>query len=262
MALKDRLQAERRVILLGASNIALGLRTVVDTAFRSWGRPLSILAAYGHGRSYGTQRTLLWWGLPGIVECGLWRALDQQEPLPTAALVTDIGNDLFYETPVDEILGWVEVCLDRLKRVDATTVLTPLPLCCIPNVSKAKYMLLRSLLYPASRLTLASAMARAFELDDRLRALAKERHISVAEPRLEWYGFDNIHIRRRCRATAWSEILAAWSATARRERGPSANGIRLRLRHLAPERRWLWGKERYTSQPSARLPDGTTLALY
>ena len=48
-------------------------------------------------------------------------------PLPTAALVTDIGNDLLYGVPVEQLLEWVEGCLDRLADVGAKTIVTQLP---------------------------------------------------------------------------------------------------------------------------------------
>lgn len=153
--------------------------------------------------------------------------------------------------------------MDRLRRAEALVVLTPLPLRSIATLSKAKYLLLRSILYPACRLAYSTVLERAFDLDERLRALARQRAICVAEPRPEWYGFDKIHIRRRCRLTAWSEILAAWSPS--RPRGTasiSAGWSPFRPRLPAPERRWIFGRERHTAQPAGRFPDGTTLALY
>ena len=52
--------------------------------------------------------------LPGITTCGLWDALAARPPARTAALVTDVGNDLLYGAPVAAILDWVAECLDRL----------------------------------------------------------------------------------------------------------------------------------------------------
>ncbi|HEX3727596.1 MAG TPA: hypothetical protein VHV08_15185, partial [Pirellulales bacterium] len=49
----------RRVILLGASNLTKGVALVLETAFGAWGRPLEVLMALGHGRSYGRQTSLL-----------------------------------------------------------------------------------------------------------------------------------------------------------------------------------------------------------
>ncbi|MEO8496406.1 MAG: hypothetical protein ABI614_15165, partial [Planctomycetota bacterium] len=49
----------RRVVLLGASNIARSLSIVFDSARNAWGNPLDIIAATGHGRSYGMSSRVL-----------------------------------------------------------------------------------------------------------------------------------------------------------------------------------------------------------
>src|SRR5262245_61538357 len=79
-----------RIVLLGASNLTRGISTAVETAGTLLGRPLEVLAAFGHGRSYGMSNCVLGRSLPGIVECGLWRSLAALPPAPTSALVTDI----------------------------------------------------------------------------------------------------------------------------------------------------------------------------
>src|SRR5205807_8069752 len=56
----------RRVVVLGASNVSLGFGTIVETAARLWGAPLDLLAAFGHGRSYGLRKSVLGRELPGI----------------------------------------------------------------------------------------------------------------------------------------------------------------------------------------------------
>jgi hypothetical protein len=253
-----------RVVLLGASNLWLSLATVVETASRIWGRPLDVLAACGHGRSYGLRSTLLWLrDLPGIVECGLWPALAQRPPAATAVLLTDVGNDLVYDAPVADILGWVEACLDRLQRAGARVVLTALPLASISTVGPARYRLMRTLLFPGCRLTYATVLERAHELDRRLRDLAGLRGLALVEHQREWYGLDPIHIRRRHRGVAWRDVLAPWAEGAALPPPVPASLRRwLRLCLLAPERRWVLGRERQRAQPAARLPDGTTLSLY
>ena len=74
----------RRVVLLGASNLTRGISTVVATAQRVWGQPLEVLAALGHGRSYGIESRVLGRRLPGILNSGLWEALDRSPASPTA----------------------------------------------------------------------------------------------------------------------------------------------------------------------------------
>jgi hypothetical protein len=253
----------RRVLLLGASNVVRGISTIVETACRLWGRPLDVLAAFGHGRSYGSRRWLLGRELPGIVECGLWQALAQRPAAPTAALVTDVGNDLLYEEPVPVIIDWIEWCLDQIERCEARVVMTLLPVSSIVTLSAARFVFFRTLLYPACRLGLSTVIERALDLNERLRDLGKRRGLVVVEQRPEWYGFDPIHIKRRCWGRAWREILGGWS-----DKGPLPEAVRgslrrwLYLRLLAPERRWLFGLERRQPQPAGRLGDGTTLSFF
>jgi hypothetical protein len=252
-----------RMVLLGASNVARAFPCLVEVASQLSGRRLEILAALGHGRSYGMRSRFLLRELPGIVECGLWSELDRRPTAPTAALVTDVGNDLLYGVPVPQIASWVESCLDRLRSAGARIVLTALPLCTIERISPKQYLMLRSILIPRCRLPRDTVLDRARQLDRRLRDMAHKHEIALVEHRPEWYGFDPIHLRRRSFPTAWPEILSVWVNRA----PPSAATLlslwhRLRLRLLPPERRWLLGRERYCMQPAGRLPNGTTIALY
>ncbi len=96
-------QSPGRAVLLGASNLTRGISTVVETAQIVCQRPLEILAAAGLGRSYGIDSRVLGRTLPGIVHCGLWNTLSQKRPIPTYALITDIGNDILYSVEVSQI---------------------------------------------------------------------------------------------------------------------------------------------------------------
>src|SRR3954454_10484116 len=155
----------RRVVFLGASNVTRGLSALVETACRLWGRPLDVLAACGHGRSYGLCKGVLWVGRPGIAVSGLWEALARRPPAPTAALVTDVGNDLLYGASAADIAGWVGECLARLRAAGARVVLTPLPLDTIAGLRPARFLLLRSILFPGCRLPYAAVREQAFDLD-------------------------------------------------------------------------------------------------
>ncbi len=168
MALKRTVRAEaavaaaqRRAVLLGASNLTKGIGTVLETASRLWGRPLSVFGALGHGRSYGRTSSLFGRALPGILECGLWEELARWPAMPTAALVTDIGNDLLYEEPVEEIVRWVGACLDRLAAINARTVVTLLPVENLAGLSRARFTFMRTIFFPHSRITLDEVARRA-----------------------------------------------------------------------------------------------------
>jgi hypothetical protein len=227
------------------------------------GEPLDMLIACGLGRSYGERHLVFARALPGIVECGLWSDLAARSGVPTMALITDVGNDLLYGVSVPQIAAWVEACVDRLLAAGARVVLTPLPLCSLDGLSPAKYLFWRSLLFPYCRLGLTTIRGRALDLDHRLRALAQSRKLRLAEHQAEWYGFDPIHVRRCQRATAWKQILLHWTDAIT---NPSESGVPWRhwlaLQRLRPERRWLFGREQFQTQPALMLKDGTTLSFY
>lgn len=256
-------RSPRRVVLLGASNLTRGISTVIETAWSLWGSPLEVLTALGLGRSFGMRSRVLGRELPGIRNCGLWDALGGLPSAPTAALVTDVGNDLMYGASVEEILGWVSESLDRLAAFDARTVLTLLPLESVADLSDWRYLLLRTCSFPRCRASRRDIVEAAQHLNAGLTSLAAERKITVVALRGDWYGFDPIHIRLKKWRSAWSEILSPWSdapATASAARGSLTRW--LYLRSLPPLERSLFGRQRRAAQPSGRLRDGTTIAIY
>jgi hypothetical protein len=256
------LTPRRRVVLLGASNLTRGISTVIATASVYWGGPSDVLAALGHGRSYGTYSSVLGRVLPGILDCGLWAAMAERPAAPTAALVTDVGNDLLYEAPPERIAEWVEECLDRLQAAGARVAMTMLPLANSQGMSEWRYHYLRSCFFANCHLSLDELRRRAAALDGRLRAMCAARGVAAVEQRREWYGFDPIHIRSRHGPAAWGEIMASWcdGRPPAVPRSVRRHGLYLRL--LPPERRWFFGIERRRAQPAGRLPDGSTVAVY
>jgi hypothetical protein len=251
-----------RLVLLGASNLTRHLAVILGTARQLWPGELDVLAALGHGRSYGLRSTVLVRSLAGIIPSGLWPALAAREPVPTAALVTDIGNDLFYGASPEQIAGWVTTCLDRLFAAEARVTMTALPVCNLDRVTPGRYGILRRLLFPNSSLTFDDAMAGVLELDQRVRRLASERTIPLIEPRAEWYGLDPIHILTRHSTGAWLEILGAHRglpAGAPLDRVSLAQRAQMLL--LVPEQRWVFGREQRGAQPCWH-GSGVRLSLY
>ncbi|NLX54446.1 MAG: hypothetical protein GXY58_04975 [Planctomycetaceae bacterium] len=252
----------RRAIVLGASNVSLGLSTVVATAQQAWGAPLEILAAIGHGRSYGQTSSVLGRSLPGILHCGLWDELHQRPPLPTAALVTDIGNDILYGSDVTVILRWVETCLERLHNVCDRLVITRLPLASLHRTPDWRLRLLTSLFFPSSRGNYRDALAKAHEVDQALLSFAGRYRAYIVQPDWTWFGWDPIHIARAHRPVAWQKYFACW--TDGRVFSPARRSLRRWLITTAarPSRWTFLGVARECQQPTLRLSDGSTLSLY
>jgi hypothetical protein len=253
----------RRVILLGASNVALSFATIVETVRRTWDEPVEIMAAMGLGRSYGQDSWVLGRKISGIFPCALWQDLHSRPPLATWALVTDMGNDLLYGAPPETLLHWVGGCLDRLADAKATAVITHLPISSLARLGETRFQFFRKLFFPRSELTLNAARDAAAKLNDGMSALADARKMSVIPVSDAWYGFDPIHLRRRARASAWQTILSAWRDDIA---APTARSARVwqsaYLACLAPHERTILGVRRRAEQPSGRFSDGTTISLY
>lgn len=252
----------RRVILLGASNVTRSMSTVVETAELVWGRPLDLLAACGHGRSYGRTSCVFGRSLPGILECGLWDELSRRAALPTAALVTDIGNDILYGAGADQIAAWVAQCLTRLRAVCERIVITELPLARVASVTPGQYHFFRALLFPGSRVTWADAQSRVRELNVRVAELARQQRGVLCVPRQEWYGWDPIHLRRAVWPEAWSEILSGWSDQAMTQQARGSWRRWLQLRRQRPLVRRLFGFEQRRAQPTCTSRSGSAISLY
>lgn len=249
-------------MLLGASNLKVALPFLIDDLRRAAGGPIEVLAACGHGRSYGRwSRFLYIRHLPGITQCGLWDALERRPPLPTVGLITDVGNDLAYGELPETVAGWVESCLVRLSGQGAGTVCTFLPLQGLEMMSDLRYYAARSILFPGRRVPRRALLERARELDRQLRRLTREHAARTVEPEASWYGIDPIHVRRRWRRRVWDLILAEWPVS----RPPAARPDErtpVRLPVLGAEELRLFGLPRRHAQPACRLADGTTVALY
>jgi len=262
----------RRFVLLGASNLTAAFPLIVDRLHAGCEGSISVMAALGHGRSYGNWSRVLFRGLPGIVGCRLWDDFSEaartdceaSTDCPTLALLTDIGNDLIYGAPVETILEWIDVCLDRLKSHDAEVILTRLPMSSIERLSSFRFHLTRTLFFPNSRIGWREMRDRAGELNQGLLDVAGRYNARVIEPSASWYGFDPIHIRWSRRAEAWSELLSDWPGFAiaddQSRTAPGRDTLR-GVANLRPaERRW-FGRTQRTAQPALRLDD-LTVSLY
>ena len=247
------------MVLLGASNLKMGFPQILARLRGGAGEPLEILAALGHGRSFGMRSRFLGVRhLPGIVDCQLWEDLGRLPPLPTLALVGDVGNDLLYGVGAPRIAGWVGTCLDRLAERNAEILLTLLPLASLVKVSEVRYHLARSILFPGRRAASWDAMLDSVrELDERLRQLGLAHGARLVEPSPSWYGLDPIHVRRSLRHAVWNHILHHPRLP---HEGSLMAGGRLPLFGAAELR--LFGVPRRNPQPVCRFKDGTTVALY
>lgn len=257
--------ASNRLILLGASNLTRCLPTAISEARSCLRSPVECYIAAGHGRSYGKFSRVLGRGLPGILECGVWDALREahrRDPLPSFAVITDIGNDIMYGVTAQTIAEWVERCVLQLREIGARIVITQLPLASIATVGPRRFALVKAIMFPTHDIAFSTAIERARELAARIEELAQRHEAGILPQPLEWFGFDAIHIRPRCKRAAWSAFCSPQNEGDAKSDGRFSLARRVRLRLATPRRWWLLGREFGREQPSALLPDGSRIHLY
>ena len=253
----------RRVVVLGASNVMRGLGHVVDAARAAWGSPLDLLVASGYGRSYGTDESRAGSHLAGAPRLRpLAGARSAPYGRPTAALLTDVGNDILYGASVERIVEWVETCLARLRprsreagrhAASADGHRDPRD----GSLPARAHAALPQLL------GLARGRARRGPRGERAHRGGGARFdADVVRPDPAWYGLDPVHVRMGRRRSAWRTIVASWAdgeeTAVERLSAPG----RLRLRMQLPERRRFLGLAQRRTQPATTLPDGSRLSLY
>ncbi|HNV01911.1 MAG TPA: hypothetical protein PLE61_10760 [Vicinamibacterales bacterium] len=249
-----------RVIAVGASNLVRGFHAVVAAARSQWGPGVEILAALGHGRSYGAPSTVVCRTLPAILDSGLWQGLDALPPAPARALVTDVGNDILYGSPPARVLGWAGECVSRLARHTRDITITGLPPPATSGLSRARFLVFRSLFFPGRRLDFEATVDAAREVDAGLEALAAERGIRFCRLDPAWYGVDPIHIRPKMWRQAWQEILCGEPLAGLCRDRSVGEAIRLYCRQ--PERVRVLGVERHTPQTGRPLRRGGRIWLF
>ena len=225
--------------------------------------PIEVYLACGFGRSYGHRSSIPFRSVPGILECGLWSAIESEPKLPTFALVTDVGNDLIYGRTPERTIDWVKSCVEKLERHHAQLVVSQLPIHSIRALSVPRYKIFRKFFFPQCNLTLAKLRTFADDTNERLIALANNHDCEVVEVPCEWYGIDPIHYRRRYYATLAHRITSAWSLSNDIQKSLCLPWKkRIQFEWSAPELWWRFGFEQRTKQPAVVLEEGSRVHVY
>lgn len=251
-----------RFVLLGASNLTLSLRLIVELMQQSVGVPAEVFAAVGHGRAYGVASQVLLRGLPGIVDCGLWRQLAAMPVRPAYAVITDIGNDILYGLAPAQILRAVEWCIEQLQRQSAQIVVTDLPMRSIERLSTQRYVFFRNLFYPSCELPKDEVVRRAHRVHTGLTVLAERMRFELYEQDPAWFGLDGIHVQYWRRKAYYSDILTRFHPP---ENTDAGNGSRLLgYWHKRPtfSFKTVLGHAMHCPQPSGRLTSGVRIFKY
>ena len=268
--------AEERtlVVALGASNLSRGLFRLLQASRFCSSSAFDLVVAAGHGRSYGVNSRIWKRSLPSILESGLWRSLDKMlnvavsKNSPRLAVITDIGNDLLYGFPVEQIAEWVEEVVHRLHQQQFNIVITKLPIESIQSVGPSRFRLLKTFFVPGCRQSLEEIKEQCRQMNHNIVRLAKKYELSIIEQPGSWYGLDAIHVRRSCLDSLWSRVLECWpvcSSNTKVCQGASRWNSWKEWSYLctaSAEVRSLAGIKIFTPQPVFQLSDTSRIFIY
>lgn len=274
VAPRDRLMPQsfpNRMIVLGASNVRRARVPLAKIFLQCFPAPVDLVFACGHGRSFVKTSRVLGWQLPGLIDAAWYERLRQYPAQRTFAMITDVGNDLFYRRTPEEILSSVERCIYRLGTIDHGVLIGP-PMDRLRQLRPSEFAKLRSMFFPRSSLQLSEAMQGAERIAEGLEAIAANLGFSHVKPDLQWYGWDPIHVRWRQRFSFWANIVAdylpmlGWDRNTRRNEGRETvrwNASDLLSMCLARSynQRWLLF-DRSAPQPWRVRPDGTSVSFF
>lgn len=263
MSQPHQTEPDHRIILLGASNLTLGLPRLVQSFRASLPGTVEVLSAHGHGRSYLKWSYVIHRGLPSIRDCSLWEDLKARPAAKqTYALVTDLGCDLFYGSKPGPIVDSVAECLQNLTDLNAKIVLARPPLESLSLINHWHYYFVKNTFFPGPTIPWPTMREYITEVDERVLETAKTMGIANVAPKKEWYGYDPIHMKRAMRNQAWDEILSAWQLPEEFNiEAPKLSGsLHIWTRKAASRKTW-WMPQ-LLAQPAHQWQDGSSLSIY
>ncbi len=206
--------------------------------------------------------------LPGVLECGLWPALESHVRShgdatgPRVALVTDIGNDLLYQVSLSQVISWLDECLERLASLGFESVVATLPMSSVMSMSALRFTLARNLLFPECPLSWNDVRTISTDLDTAVRGIAESRGLEVVVPRGKWYSADPIHIRQSRQRRAFQAMCGRWRTIDPVLFGKFPWDRAHYWWNKRPYLRWVRRNERIQLQPVWRGPRGNALRMY
>ena len=116
-------------VLLGASNLARGHQALAQCLLQSiYPQPVEFLFALGPGRGYRASGGILYHHYPSVETT---RVLSRARSIAKdggrlVALVTDIGNDIMYGVPGNELIACLDSIFQTLREMHVSIFVTPI----------------------------------------------------------------------------------------------------------------------------------------
>ena len=203
-----------QILVLGASNVRRGWRPLLQVANDRLSDRFDAHLVMGHGRSLGSPTSFFGTRFTPLLRSVAWDYLERRRKIdapPVKVFITDIGNDVLYGESAQQIVAWVEESVQRASALADHVVVTRLPLFSIEQMTKWRYLVARTLIWPSSQVSYSQAVTAVREIDAAIADCNRPPHVRVVSPDRSWYGLDPVHVRRRSLRDAWATYLESWS---------------------------------------------------
>tara|TARA_B100000686_G_C16670785_1_gene906329 strand:+ start:336 stop:1088 length:753 start_codon:yes stop_codon:yes gene_type:complete len=195
-----------RFVFLGASNLARGHRALAQ-CLESVLQPQSseFFFALGPGRAYRANGGILFHRYDSIETCGVLeragRDIDRTSSL--TVLLTDIGNDIMYGVPVEELIECLEGILQKLGDLEADIHVSPISSWLERQLDPVRFNILKALFYPKSGMTYPSTIDALIRIN---RYIRTEIRATIIEGLDAFVGLDKIHYSFFRSGSAWTRV--------------------------------------------------------
>lgn len=195
-------------IFLGASNLArsfYGLKRCITRCL--FPRPVSFIHAMGPGRGYIGQGGILNITYPPILHCDILKAAYNRRKInqQVVVLITDIGNDIMYGVPVEEIIGGLQSLFDTLTEFKASIFITSIPVDLKRDVGGFYFRILRRIFFKNSSVEHYQA-SESIEVINKFIIQSLNKNIIAINEMKQFCGIDKIHYSLFKSRSAWSHI--------------------------------------------------------
>ena len=197
-------------LLMGASNLARGYSMLTHHLSECLEKnKTEFLNALGPGRGFCARGGIFNITYSPIQDCQIIESGEKKskEALRTVVLITDIGNDLLYGVSADTLIASLDIMIDEILKWDADIFLTSIHVNLKKDVSPTIFLVLRSLLYPSSKVNYEEMDLSIFKVNDYLEEKVRKNETIHLITGLEAFaGLDKIHYSLFKTHAAWSAV--------------------------------------------------------
>ena len=196
------------LVFLGASNLGRGFTALSNCLVKALSpHPVEIINAFGPGRGYCAKGGFLFVKYPPVwgEDIRLFIREKARDCSRILVLVTDIGNDIMYGVPAEDVIRCLENIFREFKNLNAHLLVSAIHVDLEKDLNETYFRILRTFFYPRSHVKFATAAASVKQIN-RFLENSRNGHIHLLKGMKEYAGADKIHYSLSKSHKGWSRV--------------------------------------------------------